>query len=98
MSAEATPLGFAESRARFEDLIEGVLAPAARLTLEVHLGRCEGCAGELRAQERMRRAIREDLPRLRAPRHLRTRVQSVLAGERVGRWGTEALIRVCLWP
>ncbi len=98
MGAEATPLGCAEARARFEDLIEGVLAPVARLALEVHLGRCEGCAGELRAQERMRRAIRDDLPRLRAPRHLRTQVRSVLAGQRVGRWWGEALVRVRLRP
>jgi anti-sigma factor RsiW len=94
MEGETRRLECGEAREQFEDLIEGLLPPAARLALEVHVGGCERCAAELRAQDRIRRAVREGLPRLRAPRHLRARVLSALAGQRAGRWWTAVQFRL----
>jgi anti-sigma factor RsiW len=79
----------AEKIVRIALLVHGRLDPAEGAQLRAHLAGCDGCAGELAAEEQLSRRL-DEMPRPVAPDDLRARVRDTLRG----RHGPRPLLRM----
>ena len=61
--------------------LDGELAEAERPLVQDHLAGCADCGPELATLERLRDGIRQDAPRHRAPKNLRSQIRSAMRRE-----------------
>ena len=78
-------------REQLPDLLSDALGPAERARVESHLARCDQCARELRALQRMQQTMAA-LPSATPPANLRANVRAALREDKKQRWALASLM------